>query len=108
MKLKKSVIILGRTWKIKEFDKREDVDIDNDKMIWGQCVPSKREIRIWSKLDDEEKASTFYHELVHAILEETHLHNNFRGKLKEEDYELLAELLAKVWIDTMKRNGIKI
>lgn len=77
----------------------ENLQDEKGKKLDGFYNPKKGEILIEKNLHPQDRFSTFLHEIIHAILEETTI-VHFIKKSKIEDFvEILAVWLAMFIID---------
>jgi hypothetical protein len=83
MKLPREVNILGTPFAVVEVDQIEMSDC-------GESSQHGRVIRIDSKLDDDAKVETFYHELVHMVF----AHMGYGRLLRDDLDEALAQGLG--------------
>ena len=95
LKLPKKVIIYGIEYKIRYFDKIDNVDVDAERMLFGQVIYGSREIRIYKgKRKKPDIITTIIHEILHAITADT------KVSLSERNITQLALMLT----DTLIRN----
>ena len=70
MKMRTTLKIKGKVWKVKQVPNLRDL---TGQPCMGLCVPSRRLILIDSELKGRELRATYLHELNHAILFELHI-----------------------------------
>jgi hypothetical protein len=76
---------------------------DNRGRIWYE------KLAIWvdKELPDELKLQTLYHEIAHAMCEQTSFNGMLMDKLGEHGYEIFIDNLGKVLYDIVKKNNMK-
>jgi len=91
----KHVVIGGMTYQVESVPTLAGED---GRMLFGQCVNSQNLIQIHGGIAPDAQEHTFFHELLHAIV------NVY--ELKNDTEELVVTRFATVLYDTLKRNGI--
>lgn len=96
MKLKKEFLIKGHLWKVEyKWGLRSDGNL-----VDGLCERQERVIYLRRELSIEEKRRTFLHELIHAIISESHIitDESERESLIEEIFcEGVADVLDSLF-----------
>jgi len=91
--------ISGQRWTVTVLDDPSEVDVFRNAGLWGQCVPSKREIRVLKSAPDQ-MLTTLLHEMTHAV------RDHVLGIHADDGEERLVTAFASVLADTLVRNGL--
>jgi hypothetical protein len=98
-RLPRSLNILGKTVKIVYCEKVSEVDAEGKDPLWGQYLSWESTIRVFAgQRSQADILHTIIHEVVHAILMDTHI----KGFESHEDLDLFAGIMA----DTLLRNNL--
>ena len=76
---------------------------DNRGRIWYE------KLTIWvdKELPNELKLQTLYHEIAHAMCEQTSFNGMLMDKLGDNGYEIFIDSLGKVLYDIINKNNMK-
>ena len=94
MKIPKSLLIKGKRWTVPRVKK---VTNENGELLQGQYLYPDRVILLDRELTGEELVITFWHELLHVILKESHIADNF--EMPEVIEDILCDAIAYVLND---------
>lgn len=95
------VNVCGIRWAVEIIDDPADVDATRRMPLWGQMLPSRREIRIQGGRPPEEMLATLLHEIVHVVRDEV---LGTGSPTPEDEQEVTA--LSAVLADTLIRNNL--
>jgi Zn-dependent peptidase ImmA (M78 family) len=84
-----------------------DKEISGDEPNRGICYYEELKILLDKDLPDDLKIQTLYHELSHAILEQTSFNSMIETELTEPMYEVLIDNLGKAIASLIHNNDIK-
>jgi hypothetical protein len=94
MKLKKEFYVKGKLWRLEYVWGLRHMDEKMD----GLCVSAERIIKLERSLSKEYKFEVFLHELVHAIIFESHI-AGLDGPSGELIEEIICDSVADVFND---------
>ncbi len=99
----KSIVILGRKYKITYHNNPANVDAEKRSSLWGQIDYWTRRIRIYDNGRDKvDIFETILHEILHGLANDLNLKSlDSQDKEKHNDLDRLAVALT----DTLFRNG---
>ena len=96
----KEVNILGINYKISYCKNPADVNIDKQKVLWGEHDPWTRTIRLYDKDKPiEDIWQVLIHEILHGISDMLHL----KMDTTTEDHDKL-DIIALAMVDVLVRN----
>ncbi len=101
MKIKDTVTILGRPFAVKTG--LPDNEVHSERNADGFISHRSQEIRIMAGLTECRETETFLHEVIHGIIDNNYLEENFVSKEKVEDFVGRFSLLL---LDTIRRNEL--
>jgi len=99
--LPKDLNICGIPWTVEIVDDPADVDVYRRVPLWGQCIASRREIRIQGGMSPEATFTTLLHELIHAVSDNA---LGVGDDSREDEQRVTA--MASVLADTLIRNNL--
>lgn len=103
MPLPDRVKILGIVYSVTYVDNPSDVDIHRRESLWGQVDHWTSSIRIYKRAESDNSAAfqTLWHEILHAVAVQLHIHPRDGVELNEDEnaIDLLATGISTVLVD---------